>query len=738
MPSDDAADGEQREAPAATDEPARDRPWHSAVAGVASVALLLAAVEVALLLLARGGVMSERRLFLTERLSVVGIDLLALFACVAAAGAVVVGILAGGRAVAKRVSMRRLRGAIVAASVAAALGFAWALLVLWAASWGLFWSAGSFLNSAGFEFWWTQPVQVLHWATPATILLLPVTLAATALLVLVVPRWAARKPKRRGRIARAMIAALVWTAAMATLGVPHDSRAGLEVPTEGVPTMTEVLYAREKHVADVYESAILRRGGAFAGAAGDVFGLLWTGEAHPVVSRDIKVDYKPILPINDYVARASPPAGRRPNVIVVVVESLRADQFIALGATRDEMPHVNAMAEQSAVFADAYAQASHTNYAALCPLSGQYPLRSAFTHVYPPDPPYPRVTIYDLLKPLGYRTALFSSENEWWGKMLNYLDTGGLDTIQHAANYAGETFVAPTDTGFAAWVANTKGAGSVDDRYTVDSAVKWLDDGPREQPFFLWLKFQSSHTPYLIPPDAPHLFGPRKIDFDIPFGYFPPEKRQVVLDLYADSLHYLDDQIGRLFDYLKQSGRWDDTIVVFTGDHGEAFMEHGFSAHGNVLYQETQRVPLVIKAPGLSPGVRRTPAQQIDVPPTLLGLLGLPPHPAYQGMDLFGDVPAWRSIYMVCQTPIAEQYAIVRGRYKLMLDVRPFGASLFDLEADPGETKSVADAHPAVVKSLLDRLQTWRAVQLEYYESPPQYDRFYPPVLEEGPGPTAK
>ncbi len=157
------------------------------------------------------------------------------------------------------------------------------------------------------------------------------------------------------------------------------------------------------------------------------------------------------ITFDQYHALASNSQIRPYNVIVLLVESLRPDQLKSFGGPREVMPHVDEVAHESLVFQNAYAQASHSNYADMCPLSSHYPLRENGIHVYPVKPSYPRVLIYDVLKTLGYRTAVFSSQNENWGQMVNYLTTEGLDHFLHAANYTGPTYVCPEDVGFSEW-----------------------------------------------------------------------------------------------------------------------------------------------------------------------------------------------------------------------------------------------------------------------------------------------
>jgi arylsulfatase A-like enzyme len=374
-------------------------------------------------------------------------------------------------------------------------------------------------------------------------------------------------------------------------------------------------------------------------------------------------------------------------------------------------------------------QSSQTSYAVLAPLSSHYPLRSAAQYAYPVNPSYPRVLIHDVLKGLGYRTAVFSSSNENWEGMIHYLQTRNLDRLFHASVFKGPTYVAPGDTFFGNWVMATQHAGSVDDRFTVDEAVRWVGQSSG-QPFFMYVNMQNSHVPYRVPDEFPRRFGPRQVDFTIRFGHFPKDKLTAVKDLYADSLSYVDAQIGRLFDQLRRSGLWENTLIVVTGDHGQAFYEHDFAAHGAAIFNEVMRVPLIIRAPGLAPAIDDRLAQHIDVPPSVLDLLGLPPHPSFQGESLVGaDARPDQAVFMVAQTPLAYQYGMIQSHWKLIYDERRRAYLLFDLRADPGEMNNLALRETTTVNRLAARLHRWQATQLRYYLDKDWHGREYPPIL---------
>jgi arylsulfatase A-like enzyme len=494
--------------------------------------------------------------------------------------------------------------------------------------------------------------------------------------------------------------------------------------------------ASETDQADQPKSvyAVSRDGqsGPLVHAIADVRRAFRPPEAPAVASSDTgRVIRRPIISMEEYVARVSQADVKRRNVVMVQIESLRSDQLRIYGGTRDVMPAVDALARESRVFTNAYIQASHSNYQDLVPLSSHYPLRSTDMHEYPPNPTYPRVLIYDVLKALGYRTAVFSSQNERWGGMLNYHRPASLDRFFHAETFSGPTITQWEDMGFAAWVRETKSAGSVDDKYTMSEAIEWIDSVFSE-PFFVHMNLQSSHVPYVVPEDFPRRFSPKEIDFAIMWGKFPIEKTDIVKGRYADSLYYEDTQIARLFEHLKRRGVWDNTIVVIGGDNGEAFYEHGFAAHASSLFNEVVKVPMIIRAPGLAPGLDDRPAMWLDAPPSLLQLLGLPPHPSFQGISLFDTEPdANRSLYMIVQTPAAFQSAVVRSGFKLLhneLDGRYY---LWDQVNDPGERKPITASRPDLVEDLSARLRFWRSEQLSYYADVPRQSREYPPVVQD-------
>ena len=434
------------------------------------------------------------------------------------------------------------------------------------------------------------------------------------------------------------------------------------------------------------------------------------------------------ISLSEYANRINSNETRKFNIILLLVESLRTDQLIAFGGTKLVMPNTETLAKISTCYTDNYTQASHSNYADICPLSSHYPLRSREMHYYPEKIPYPKVLIYDILKKVGYRTAIISSQNEKWGNMHNYLKSEHLDHFFHSETFKGPTYIPDNDRGFAKFVKNKKLSGKIDDQFTVEESIRWIGKH-KSDPFFVYMNLQNSHVPYPIPENFSRKFSPDKIDFQVRFGDFPKDKIDIVKGMYSDSLRYVDHQFGKLIGYLKENDLFDKTIIVVTGDTGQAFYEHGFASHSCPIFDEVMRVPLILYVPGVEHKIDERPAQHIDIPPTLLSLINLPVHPSFQGMDLTGPVAAFnhRSRYILCQTAFYYQHGIVRDHFKLMYTPAFKQVWLYNLETDPRERNNLAQAMPQLTEKLVDQLQAWYAHQIDYYETTSQYSRTYPP-----------
>jgi arylsulfatase A-like enzyme len=690
--------------------------WSGALAVVAVGWFAAAALDVVFAATISGSTLNRAAMPAPVRRTLMADELLLLAGAVAVAGAAA---LAGRRVLLRaRPRLRRIGFAVWAACL-------WLLLFGLLGSWFTFRGTGAFLGADGIAFVLTNLAQFLRHVAhiePGLVVVIPVAVTAgAAAMAWGLPAVAGRlRPRWSWTLVTAAALALVacaWTSARGSrdVGVPTEP---VHDPEVGLVFTNADLYAdcRDNRTGPLLHLWMTRRR---------------AGAAPLEVDPDLAVTRRAIVSMEDYLDGVSVRDLRRPNVIVILVESLRADQLEAYGSTRAVMPTVDRLARTSRVFTNHYTQSSHSNYADLCPLTSHYPLRSARTHLYPENPPYPRLLIYDVLKAVGYRTAIISSQNENWGGMLNFLDTPSLDHLFHADTFDGPTYVPRGDTGFERFVKGDKRSGKIDDRFTVAEAIRWIDEGG-DDPFFIYMNLQSSHLPYETPADFPRRFGREELPFPIRFNQYPPESAHLVKDQYANALAYVDFQLAKLVDHLEERGLLDRTILVISGDTGQAFYEHGFATHASLLFNEVMLVPLVVRAPNLAPGLDARRAQHVDVPPTLLQLLGLPAHPSFQGVSLLGPDPGPdRSIYLVAQTPLAEQYAIVRGDWKLLYDARQDRNFLMYLARDPAESADYSEDQPEVVRELSRRLDTWRHHQLEYYRNVRLHGQTYPPVVED-------
>ncbi len=682
--------------------------------------LLLAAFDTVLVLAVSGTAFAEVRLPLAARIALVATELTAL------AGLVVLVFGPVGIWSLRWLSVYGRNRLASVIGLAPAMLITWVMLFLLGVSWGMFRTTAQFLDLEALRLWAVNPEQMVQHVIQTELMRLVMTLVVVtgiSILLFVMLSWF-RVAEHRGLLRRMtfLVALGLLLCCGVALGGYWRFAGDLEPVrnpgTRSITLRSEVFrVAREDRSGPVTHSIAAARRRTWM-----VREVKKTTELRIIRHRQISMD--------EYLENMGLKRSDPPNVIVILLESLRADQLEVYGGSRPVMPALDRFALAGRVFSKAYCQANNSFAGDPCALSGQYPVRERGMHIYPVDPLYPRVLLWDVLKPLGYRTAIISSQNEGWGRMIDFFDTGNLDTIFHAETAPESSYVESSDSAFAAWIKKTKMAGKLDDRLTVDVAIQWIDEA-QERPFFFYLNLQSSHLPYKVPKEFERPFGPATIDFNLAFGSYPLDKSEIVRDLYADSLRYMDDQLGRLFEHLEDSGLMEHTIIVVSGDSGEAFYEHGFSAHANKIYNEVMLVPLIIRAPGLSPGMSVVPAQHVDIPSTVLGLLGLPPHPSFQGVDLLQSPPppVDRAIYLAVQLPGAQQFGIVRGDYKLIFDVLEQRNLLFDLSRDPGEIRDLSNSMVELTQVLQSRLHTWYELQVGYYEDHQRMIREYPPVI---------
>ncbi len=379
-------------------------------------------------------------------------------------------------------------------------------------------------------------------------------------------------------------------------------------------------------------------------------------------------------------AGACSPAPRPRNVLIVTLDTMRADRLPPYGFNGVATPALDRIAAEGALFEEAFAAAPLTlpSHATL------------FTGLYPPR--------------LGVRDNAGAPLAAGFRTLAEVLGERGLATGAFVAS----AVLAPgrgLNQGFGTYsLAAPSCSGSARARRSanqvVDEAMAWIEQlGSR--PFFAWMHFYDTHRPYRLPEEYVRGFA----------------------DPYLAAIAFEDAQIQRLLGRLEQLQRLDDTLLIVVGDHGESLGDHGEDGHGIFIYQEALHVPLIVRGPGLVPRRIRATVRVADVMPTVLDLLGIET-PPMDGISLTRllagahDGPR-REVYAESLYPRRFGWAGLRslraGRFKVIDAPRP---ELFDLETDPYELHNLYGSKTAVATAMLNRLRSFDSGPAAAEEAP--------------------
>ena len=409
---------------------------------------------------------------------------------------------------------------------------------------------------------------------------------------------------------------------------------------------------------------------------------------------------------------------RRP-VIVILVESLRYDLLETEPAA---IPFIKRMYDEHAGFSRAYATASHSNLSDLAFWYAQYPLRGFDKETFPADADWRGVSLIDLFKQNGYRTAYISSQNERWGDMINWLKTPSVDFFFDSESYEGETWENHDDqAGLAGLIKRgVLQAGKVEDSRTLDIARQWIDSLGGEAGFFLGMNLQNTHFSYVLTPGAEQPYQPSDLGFRAVYYRWPESKRLNVRNRYLNSVRNVDQLIEEFAAYLKEKGLWDECLFVVLGDNGEAFYEHGFGNHSGPMYDEVVRTLAFMKLPGSSRieiSDVDSPVSHIDIAATIPEIVGLPRPWSFQGRPVTSDDCVQRPVFMYSNAMV-RQFGIIDWPWKYLLTEFPEPREeMYSLVDDPQETINVAADHRDESARLRQSLTDWAALQRRYFES---------------------
>jgi arylsulfatase A-like enzyme len=384
---------------------------------------------------------------------------------------------------------------------------------------------------------------------------------------------------------------------------------------------------------------------------------------------------------------ATPAVPKPPNIILITLDTTRADRMDFLGSKRSLTPNLDILARDSSVFTRAYAQAPLTPTSHATILTGTYP---QFHQVVPsPDPlnknlPY----LPDILKTHGYATAAFI------GSLALSLDLAagfdrGFDVYDAHYSWKGYTPKTRYQT------IENRGAE------VADRALAWVSKHP-QGPFFLWVHLYDPHDPY----DPPE-----------------PYKTRYAKTPYDGEIAYVDSVMGKFFGQLKASGLYDGALIALTSDHGESLGAHGEDTHGVFLYDETIHVPLIVKLPGERDAGTRVEArvELTDILPTLLEDVGIEIPKEVQGTSLLKlmepgsegekEAESWRDRGAYSQADygrIAYGWSSLQslrsGKY---LYIQAPRRELYEDGIDPKAEHNLASSSSAVADTLSTRLKAF-------------------------------
>jgi len=408
-----------------------------------------------------------------------------------------------------------------------------------------------------------------------------------------------------------------------------------------------------------------------------------------------------------------------PNVLLIGVDTLRADKMQVFGYSRANTPHLRKLAAEGVRFASTRSQAPWTLPSFSSILTSLYPSRHGagrgghdeWTAIDPAT-----TSIAEVLSRVGYQTQGIVSN--------------GLISPHYGLDQGFESYQ-------SAWAMESV------ERDT--GSVAAFIDSHRTTPWLLFWHIMDPHLPYSTADSFREEFTDKEYDGrfargrrgpSVPFSVLDPRPgrrwfahegpppapeltaadRRFVHDYYDAEIAETDAAVGQVLQAVRDSGQWDRTIVAFVADHGEGLGDHGHYHHGYTLFEDQVHIPMLLRIPGVHAGeVIERPVAAIDLAPTILGALGLQPPEFFQGVDrLAPDAPRDDAYFI--EYPTYDSSALkgwVLGKYKYLHDPLFHTEALYDFEQDPTERDNVLAAHPDVAARARAEMNAFRWEELQ-------------------------
>jgi arylsulfatase A-like enzyme len=395
------------------------------------------------------------------------------------------------------------------------------------------------------------------------------------------------------------------------------------------------------------------------------------------------------------------------NVLLIVLDAARARSFGAYGYARPTTPEVDRIAAEGVVFERAYTPAVYTLGAMSSLWTSQYPDRHHAEVSYADRLPADRLTLAEALAPAGVHTAGFVA-NPMAGRLFGF------------------------ERGFAEFEEVHRLFPDLGSRGEAFRRVlpDWLRRNASRR-FFAYVHLREPHFPYDPGPPFTTQFGPdapltreqrrdKSWYTDVNQGRARASAEEIahLVRLYDGNLAYADREVGALRQALETAGLWDKTVVIVTADHGEQLHEHGYISHSAQVYEESTHVPLIVRLPGRAPARAArvaAPVDLLDVAPTVLDVFGARSSESaarsFQGRSLLPVIAGAPGRDALVSRTVWERpvYGVRDARFKYIHDTRTGSELLFDLEADPAESKPLQASDPLRAAYYRQTLHDWMA-----------------------------
>jgi arylsulfatase A-like enzyme len=449
-----------------------------------------------------------------------------------------------------------------------------------------------------------------------------------------------------------------------------------------------------------------------------------------------------------------------PNIIIIVADALRADHLSCYGYKRDTTPNIDELAKEGALFKTCIAQSSWTRPSVASLFTSLYPSMHLAYTVNQRLPEY-LTTMAEVLKGKGYTTCgisanLILKEEFGYSQGFDYYNVETQESIYACfCSKRKDLLFGMLGEWLFKRMFKPYDAVEIDCDLLTQKALNWIEK-KGGSPFFLYLHYMDPHAPYNPPESYERMYSEdykgkkyrmgevirlKKMGREI-----SPKELQNIIDRYDGEITFMDEYIGKLINALKEMQLFENTLLVFTADHGEAFFEHNDTTHGQSLYNELIHVPLIITYPKL---IKRntvidTPVAMIDIMPTIMEVLNIPCFNEMQGksfLTLFQDEdPIKHKEFIISELFVQRGKggwctAIITKDYKYILIENSLNNILgskklahkklqefYDLRNDPKELYNIFCPKSEAVGKLKKKLLVYLSFKRQHIHSPEEVE----------------